>query len=217
MKTLQKARQLANYIQQLKGHEFVIYNKKAQQGYNHIGALLTDSILQPGLNYKTVVYPRVQRLLNCYPDSRTTKDFLLILQSGVIKKTINWNNEIKIKRLFAITIFLHNENVECEVDLKRWIMEDSNKEKLRLINGIGPKTIDYMKNLMGVSTVAVDRHVKKFVFQAGVEATEYDEIKKIVEFSADLLRIPRINLDYSIWKYESMKSRKSNQISLFTS
>ena len=42
--------------------------------YYNMAATLTDSVLQAGMNYKSVVYPRVYNILSKYSDYRTTCD-----------------------------------------------------------------------------------------------------------------------------------------------
>lgn len=61
--------------------------------------------------------------------------------------------------------------------------------------------------LLGVESVAVDRHVYKFVSDAGIIYKNYKEAKQIVEYAADMMQISRRALDYSIWLYMSNKKR----------
>ena len=51
------AQKLAEYI--LTGSEFEVCDPTPCPYNNHIGALFTDIILQAGVNYATVVHPRV--------------------------------------------------------------------------------------------------------------------------------------------------------------
>jgi endonuclease III len=78
------------------------------------------------------------------------------------------------------------------------------------IRGIGLKTGDYMKNLSGIPTVAVDRHIRKFVKEAGVSVKRYEEVRQIVEYAADLLSIERNRLDRAICLYNSGVTRSSH-------
>ncbi|MDL2290360.1 hypothetical protein LJB95_03040, partial [Paludibacteraceae bacterium OttesenSCG-928-F17] len=52
-------------------------------------------------------------------------------------------------------------------------------------------------------TIAVDRHIYSYVEQAGIEYKNYEMIKNIVEFAADILNISRRSIDYSIWSHMS--------------
>ncbi|MEJ0023255.1 MAG: hypothetical protein WDN76_07345 [Alphaproteobacteria bacterium] len=44
------------------------------------------------------------------------------------------------------------------------------------INGVGPKTYDYLACLVGVDCIAVDRHIKAFASAAGVSANSYETL-----------------------------------------
>jgi hypothetical protein len=43
--------------------------------YGHMGATLTDAILQQGIDYTTVVEPRVNNILTTYPEAKATTQF----------------------------------------------------------------------------------------------------------------------------------------------
>ena len=47
-------------------------------------------------------------------------------------------------------------------------MDDGNAESLLEINGVGRKTIDYMKLLSGQQAIPIDRHMFQFLEIAGV-------------------------------------------------
>ena len=52
--------------------------------YYNMAATLTDSVLQAGMNYKSVVYPRVYNILSKYSDYRTTCDFIILFQTCLL-------------------------------------------------------------------------------------------------------------------------------------
>lgn len=58
--------------------------------YYNMAATLTDSVLQAGMNYKSVVYPRVYNILSKYSDYRTTCDFIILFQTIPIEEIIQW-------------------------------------------------------------------------------------------------------------------------------
>ncbi len=200
MKQLQDARILADYISSING--FII-DRNPIITYGHMGAIITDTILQSGLNYKTVVKPRVKKILKKYPSHKTTSDFLKILTTEGSDCVLNWSHPEKINRVLKLTNFFADLKVEKEKHLKSWIVSSSNCKMLLKIKGIGPKTIDYLKKLVGISTVAVDRHIRKFVACAGIEIKGYNDIRSVVEFAADLLDIPRYSLDQAIWSHSA--------------
>ena len=171
--------------------------------YGHMGATITDTVLQSGLNYKTVVEPRVKKILRIYPSQRTTSEFLEILETKGSSQVLDWSPSEKTDRVLKLTMFFSENGVEAEDQLKNWIADSKNCKILMKIKGIGPKTIDYLKKLVGISAIAVDRHIRKFVHNAGLDAEDYDYIRSVVEFAADLLVIPRSCLDKAIWNHST--------------
>lgn len=197
---IQKAEKLIQYIAKTE-HNFVPITQRTP--YNHMGATIVDSILQAGLNYKTVVYPRVKKLLMIYPEYKTTCDFLILIQTIPLKKLINWNNMVKINRISELSWFLYNNSVETEVDLGIWLRNKKNKDKLLNINGIGNKTVDYLTMLSGKPAIAIDRHLFKYLEYAGVIVKSYEEANKIYSYVANKLNMTFYELDKKIWTYMS--------------
>ncbi|TOO24339.1 hypothetical protein CGH40_22920, partial [Vibrio parahaemolyticus] len=72
--------------------------------------------------------------------------------------------------------------------------------ELQTLNGIGPKTVDYMKCLVGIDSVAVDRHIKSFAKAAGIERFDYDFLRDVFCSAADLLSISRRSFDSWVWR-----------------
>jgi hypothetical protein len=169
--------------------------------YGHIGAVLSDAILQAGMNYRNVVAPRVERILREYPESKTTSAFLALLNRYGAEEILQWRHPEKPIRIRLLTEHLVCSGVESEQDLSEWLMVPENCQALLHLPGIGPKTIDYLKILVNIPAVAVDRHIRNFIFDAGIPQRKYDEIRLVVALAADLLKIPPRNLDHAIWKY----------------
>ena len=165
--------------------------------------IIGTKILQAGLNYKTVVYPRVEKLLLSYSAYKTTCDFLILIQTIPLNKLINWNNKIKINRITDLSWFLYNNSIETESDLGIWLCNIENKQKLLQINGIGNKTVDYLKMLSGKPAIAIDRHLFKYLEYAGVVVKSYEEANKIYLYAAKYLNMTFYELDKKIWTYMS--------------
>jgi len=66
IEVLSVARRIAN---QAKDEGVLFEEKRTRSTCGHLGAVLADSILQAGLNYTTVVRPRVLAILQVYPSS----------------------------------------------------------------------------------------------------------------------------------------------------
>lgn len=202
-----KRDELHNYIRKIT--RFIITKKLdlsairtiKQQPYYHMPATITDAILQAGMNYKRVVWPRVLRLLAEYSDYRTTCDFLILMQVIPLQELINWKHPVKINRIEKLTWFLYNNGIETERDLAKWLKIKNNYEKLKELNGIGNKTIDYLKILSGTESFAIDRHLFKFLELVGIPKYSYEETKLIYEKTAKSLNITAYELDKLIWSY----------------
>ncbi len=204
MSCVEKARRLANYIENIPDFP---YDNELDSGfaYCHIGALLADIILQAGVNYTSVVRPRVQRILMNYPDANTIEKFLVIVNREGLPKVIDWRHPDKINRLQTILIFCKEHNINNCSDLKRFLCEPKNHDVLLEIKGIGYKTLDYLMKLLNIDSVAVDRHIYSFVKLADVQTKGYQETKRVVEFAADFLNVSRKVIDKGIWNYMSQK------------
>ena len=146
-----------------------------QKSYCHMGATITDSVLQAGLNYQNVVYPRVKNLLINYAGYKTTCDFIILMQTVPINELIHINNKRKQTLIHDLTWFFFENGIENEHQLAEWLSDLNNAEKLMRFNGVGYKTVDYLKSLVGVSSVAIDRHLFSFLKMAGIYVDSYQE------------------------------------------
>jgi len=185
-----------------------IYNKEFEPvtqrtPYYHMGATITDSILQAGLNYQHVVYPRVLKLLTDFSSYRTTCDFIILMQTIPLRDLINWKNEEKLKRIKSLSWHLYNNGIEKEEQLAAWLETPENIVQLRKINGIGPKTIDYLKMLSGVQAIAIDRHLFNFLELAGILSRSYYEANSIYSKASEMLGMSMYELDRKVWLYMS--------------
>lgn len=190
------AEKLANFIQKKK---FVPVTQRSP--YYHMGATITDSILQAGLNYHHVVYPRVLKLLTEYSDYKTTCDFIILMQVFPLTELVDWKNLKKLQRISDLSWFLYNNGIENEDQLAKWLDIERNIGQLRKVDGIGPKTIDYLKILSGNQAVAIDRHLFAFLELAGIFHCSYQEASLIYSKVSELLNISQYELDRKVWLY----------------
>jgi len=82
----------------------------------HLGAVLADSVLQAGLNYTTVVRPRVLTILRTYPNRDTVSALLALIEERKTGVFLNWRHHEKVVR-FEMLVAL----------LKEWGIEDVNR------------------------------------------------------------------------------------------
>lgn len=209
---LSHARLVADFAVSNGALEFSTPNRKPVK---HMGALLADSVLQAGLNYKSVVRPRVERIYALYPNANTTSNTLSLIDSIGTAEFLMWNHEVKIVRFERLLSFLSSKDIDTTSRLRSYLQNASFCSDLLNVNGVGPKTVDYLSCLIGLDSVAVDRHVKLFVRNAGVEAADYDTVKIIFSYAADLLDMPRRAFDAWVWEFISQRSSAAEQLSLF--
>jgi len=180
--------------------------------YHHMGATITDAVLQAGLRYETVVWPRVQHAMTI-PEAATTSGFLAVLRERGGEEVVHWTHAEKLGRMEAVAELFIAEDVETEADLHFWLCEDgdacaANIAKLAAVHGIGPKTIDYFKILCGEQdTAAIDMHLTRFLERAGVRVTSYEQARQVIAEAAAELGVPAAQLDHSIWTYMSKAGR----------
>src|SRR5690606_24249207 len=129
--------------------------------YNdHLGAVLADIIIQAGVNYKSVVLPRVLNIYNNYPKANDLSGLIETINNTDISIFLNWNNQVKISRYESMIEFLLKFNINTSFELRDFLLKGKfNQDFFLSIPGVGYKTLDYFLKLMNVETIAVDRHI----------------------------------------------------------
>lgn len=209
LEILAAARKIADFASS-EGVTSVGFQQRAS--YVHIGAVLADAVLQAGLNYRSVVRPRVNRILLDYPSATTCAALVDIVNSGHTSEFLGWKHQIKIARFDKLVITIHSHGVVDVAGLRLKLREQDFCESLQTLNGIGPKTVDYMSCLVGIESIAVDRHIRSFAKRGDVHATDYSYLKQIFCCAADLLSMSRREFDAWIWRKESIS--RSTQLSM---
>lgn len=176
--------------------------------YDHMGAVLADSVLQAGLNYSTIVRPRVQAILEIFPAAKTVSALTQVIAMHGSGKFLQWRHHEKVSRFDDLVEFLVCSNIENTSDLNEALLNDSFRSDIREVRGIGPKTVDYMACLVGVDCIAVDRHIRGFAELAGLKDVSYEYLRDAFSFAADLLSISRREFDASIWQFQAMSNSR---------
>ena len=205
LKVNEKAARLESYIRSLSDFQIA---ETVDGNYDHMGALIIDAMLQSGINYETVVRPRVLSLLKQYPKAKTTSGFLELVEKVGINELIHWKDDEKPRRILSVARFLNEKGIETEAELHQWLQNPDNIKELKKLRGIGDKTADYFKILVGIQTNAVDRHLLAFLKAANVSVHNYKEAHQVINRAAALMHIDPIYFDHSIWKYMSTKKIK---------
>jgi endonuclease III len=175
----------------------------SSEPYNHMGAVIVDAVLQAGLNYKNVVEKRVTAVA-AIEAARTTEGFAQLLASrGVETLLSGWRPGRKTRLVQSLTDLLIREDVNTVAEFMDWLQRPDNLSKLSALHGIGPKTVDYLKDLVGIPSVAVDKHLDTFLTNAGIARRSYLEARTLIEGVADRMGVDRSALDHSVWKFMS--------------
>jgi len=93
-----------------------------------------------------------------------------------------------------------NNGIESIADLKDWLTVGDHSARLSAIYGVGPKTTEYIKILVGLQTAAPDTRLREFLAQAGILSAGDAIDREVINRTADLLSIPRSCFDHSIWQ-----------------
>ncbi len=125
-----------------------------------------------------------------------------------------WSHPVKLSRFVALTSYLALQDIATTVELNGWLSRHGSREQLLALDGVGPKTFDYLCCLVGMDCIAVDRHVRTFASEAGVSVGDYDRLKSVVSYAADLLGIARRDFDSWIWQTVSSRGIDDRQMSL---
>lgn len=205
---LMAARRVADYAKELGAD---VERQQVRAAYEHMGALLADSILQPGLNYHSVVLPRVSAILARFPQEYRTSALVGLVARGETSVFLNWTHAEKVGRFDALVMFLNDNAVEDVDELRSCLLRKPFVDALREVRGVGPKTVDYIGCLVGLDSVAVDRHVRTFAKRVGVLEDDYDFLKSVFCYAADLLSVSRREFDAWVWRREA--SLSSSQMS----
>jgi endonuclease III len=205
-----KAVMLADYLKSLDGFVLVDY---IDGNYRHMGAIIVDAILQAGINYDAVVRPRIKRIREVYPAADTTSEFWKLLHEKGSKTVLSWNDDEKPNRVVRLTEFFLKEGIETEQDLHEWIANDSNRDRLLELPGVGSKTADFIKILVGLQTAAVDRHVDVLLAEAGMKTSSYEEAREVLNLAADIFGTERAFFDNSVWRYMSHRENQRSSTS----
>lgn len=197
------AERLARYIRSLPS--FVIVDH-ADGHYDHMGATISDGILQAGIAYESVVRPRINAIRQ-NPEAKTTSGFISLFDAVGPEKLLQWRDREKPARIRGVAGFLQCEGIETEALLAKWLEIDGNVARFGRLRGIGPKTLDYFRILVGIPAVAIDSRLTDFLHAAGVPAARYEEKRDVIVRAAQILNVDASLLDHSIWKNIGSQSK----------
>lgn len=168
-----------------------------------MGAVICDVSFQPRCNYERTLRPRLLHLQLSWADARTVRGFQRRLVTEDLAVAMKFNHAQKVATAHAITDLLAADGVDTREDLYAWLDHRANRAALRAVKGVGPKSIDYIGNLVGRSHVAVDVHLRAFAVDAGVPDLPYARLRAVYEEAAALLGHDKGGLEHAVWRHKS--------------
>jgi len=211
LEQLSFARRIADHADHLGVRHWPIGSRVTS---DHLGAVLADAILQAGLSYRKVVRMRVERIQARFPETAALSGLLALIEREGAHDLLLWTHPTKVSRFVSLAQYLATQGTETTVELNRWLRVGTAREHLLALHGIGPKTYDYLCCLVGIDCIAVDRHIKTFASEAGVSVNDYEQLKSVVSYAADLLGMARRDFDAWVWQTVSSRTVSGDQLLL---
>lgn len=197
---------LLNYIHTIKKID-VSYSPA--MGSGHIGAMIAESALQPGSRYKSVVRPCIERIVKLYPQGKTSKGFVRLLEEGSPKYFLNWTEDDKPRRVLAVAKFLHEMGIETPGELRLLLGDPECIKGLKKIRGLGNKHIDYLLLLYKEPCPSLEEYILAFLKEAGLDYPTLEEARPILDGAAEELDLDTDSLLISLWRYMSNHDKNS--------
>ena len=135
-----------------------------------------------------------------YVERKPYNNMVATLSDAILQAGMNYKTVVMPRNLAWL---LYNEGVNSEEDFRQWGRVSENEEKLLALDGIGYKTVDYLKLLSGLETIPIDRHLFKFLKDSEIPITTYYDASYIFKSVAKELNIEERLLDKIIWDYMS--------------
>ncbi|MFD5469490.1 hypothetical protein [Streptomyces sp. NPDC127105] len=172
-------------------------------GWTHMGAVICDASFHARRKYKSIIRPRLLQLQSAWPDAVTVRGFQARLATEDLGVAMNFKSPSRVATAHAITDLLVARGVDTRDDLRAWLDHQDNRAALRAVKGVGPKSVDYIGNLVGRSQVAVDVHLRAFAADAGIAGLRYEELRTIYEETAAILGHEPGALEHAVWRFKS--------------
>ena len=201
-----KAEKLAKYAETL---DTKLFYATENPVYKRMGEIIIDGILQAGLNWDKVVFPRVERFRKQYPENKTVSDFIQAVCKDGWEEVCGWKHETKLGRIRALVEFLQKQKIETVADFRKWAEQPGNPELLLAVKGVGRKTRDYLQMLAGVPMVAVDVHLQNFMKDAGISISidsAYERAKEVIIAASKRYGVTPFQFEQAIWLYMAKKN-----------
>ena len=182
---------------------------RASASLDHIGAKLADATLQRGVNYENMVRRRVADVADRFPEANTTSGLLRVLKKRGAPAVLQMQAGAKPSTFLALAKVLDERSVETVADLRSFLSDRWHANSLRRVKGVGPKTVSFLKLLVGLDAVAVDMHILAALQEAGVPPCDPSEAEALIGLVANRLGKRMTDIDALIWQYQAGLRRRT--------
>ncbi|MFE3559566.1 hypothetical protein ACFXKW_32630 [Streptomyces sp. NPDC059193] len=199
MTTPSLAQQLAGHVQTVLGSGPFA----PPAGWTHMGAVICDASFHSQRKYEKTIRPRLIHLQKAWPDAATVRGFRARIAVEDLSVAMDFNSPGRVATAHAMADLFAAGGVDTPDDLHAWLGHQDNRAALRIVKGVGPKTVDYIGNLVGRSQVAVDVHLRRFAAEAGLPDIGYEQLRAVYEEAAEVLGHDRAGLEHAVWRWKS--------------
>ena len=187
-------------------------------GYGNPVLVCMDAVLSINRRYDSFVVPRLNYFKEKYPDMTDLVRLKRLVQEvGYDGFCIVWNYRhptrvILLERLAARYI-KHNLEYGFADELqgmRHWARSVSVIDYKQFgVEGIGLATFQYLRMMLGVSTVKPDVHIKRAMEAALGRRTNEIESISLLEEASKALGLPATTVDHNLWKMASDKAKST--------
>lgn len=187
------------------------------RGQEHMGGLLVDSALQRRNKYAATVAPRVAKIIEEWPEAATTTGFRRLTGEGNVDfdwsldtglgglgKVINWSSPTRLIQMAQTAEVFHDHGIDTTDQLRQALEAEVTREplrrELRRVPHIGPKTLDYIDILCGVTeAAAVDSRIRTAAVRAGIQRQDYEHLREVMRHASNTRNWRLGDLDAVLW------------------
>lgn len=188
----------------------VDFNQAAVVHREHLGSVIVDAVLQARQSYKNTVAPRVAEFERDQPASATLTGFQAFLATGELSEAIRWRGATRLDRIGLIASALAECDIETVSDMHEAFASEATGEalenRLRQIDGVARKTVNYLRILSGIDTCAIDMRLKRFASEASIEDRSVRHLEEVVAEAAREAHTTQRAIDAAMWAYGQHRS-----------
>lgn len=178
-------------------------------GYSNPAFICIDATLSINRKYNNFVVPRLRYFAQRYPDVLDLSSLLQLIQElGYDGFHLAWNyrHPARVMVLERLVTRYIQRNLEYEFSddlegMRHWAKSVSVRDYKHFgVEGIGLATFQYLRMMLGVSTVKPDVHIKRAMGLALGRKTGELESIALLEEASKALGLPATTVDHNLWR-----------------